>query len=371
MHAEALVCPETGQRLTELDLAEAEARSGGPLAPLRLPGKTAAGHDAPAPVGATPRVLLREDLRRAYPIADGVPVLLVPEALGRPEERRAFDLTDPRFAEAYDEMEFYNAESARESENIESSEALAILAPVMRAPAGERASFPEPRRVWLDAVYDSASQYDAYRHMAPVAGKRVLQLGGKGIHAVKFLLAGAAEAWTVSPMLGEALCARALARKAGVEDRLHAVMAVAEQLPFPPGFFDGIYSGGCVHHMVTDLAFPEAARVLRPGGRFAAIEPWRAPLYTIGTRIFGKREANAYCRPLTPERVAPLRGAFPRWSLERHGALTRYSLLALNKLGVPLTLGAVWSINRVDDAIASRVPGLRDMGSSVAILGSV
>lgn len=268
-------------------------------------------------------------------------------------------------------MEFYNQESARESENIEASESFAILAPVVGATAAERAAFPEPRRVWIDATFDAASQYEAYRHLGPLAGKRILQLGGKGIHAVKFLLGGAAEAWTASPMLGEALCARALARKAGVEDRLHTVVAVAEQLPFASGLFDGIYSGGCVHHMDTALAFPEAARVLRPGGRFAAIEPWRAPLYTLGTRVFGKREANAYCRPLTPERVAPLGGAFARWRLGRHGALTRYPLLVLNKLGVPLPRGAVWAINRVDDGIAGLIPGLRGMGSSIAILASV
>ena len=96
MQVEALVCPETGQRLTECGLDEAERRVGGRLAPLRLPGKTAGGRDAPPPVGATERVLLREDHRRAYPVASGVAVLLVPEALGLPQERRAFDLTDPR-----------------------------------------------------------------------------------------------------------------------------------------------------------------------------------------------------------------------------------------------------------------------------------
>ena len=51
--------------------------------------------------------------------------------------------------------------------------------------------------------------------------------------------------------------------------------------------------------MTTELAMPEIARVLKPGGRFSAMDPWRAPLYAIGTKILGKREVNVYCRPLT------------------------------------------------------------------------
>ena len=35
------------------------------------------------------------------------------------------------------------------------------------------------------------------------ATKRVLQVGGSGSHAVKFLVAGAAEAWLITPMHGE------------------------------------------------------------------------------------------------------------------------------------------------------------------------
>src|SRR5690606_33674889 len=118
-------------------------------------------------------------------------------------------------------------------------------------------------------------------------------------------LGGAAEAWVVTPMLGEIRCAMALAEAAGVSDRLRSAVAVGEELPFAAESFDGIYCGGCLHHMQTEIALPEISRVLAPGGAFAAVEPWRAPLYAIGTRIFGKRERGAFCRPLTRERVAP------------------------------------------------------------------
>jgi len=55
----------------------------------------------------------------------------------------------------------------------------------------------------IDAVYDCGGQWDAYNHLAPIRGKRVLQVGGKGIHAIKFILAGVKEAWLLSPMIGE------------------------------------------------------------------------------------------------------------------------------------------------------------------------
>ncbi len=44
-----------------------------------------------------------------------------------------------------------------------------------------------------------------------MTGARVLQVGGSGLHAVKFLLAGAAETWLVSPVHGELIFGRALA----------------------------------------------------------------------------------------------------------------------------------------------------------------
>jgi ubiquinone/menaquinone biosynthesis C-methylase UbiE len=69
-----------------------------------------------------------------------------------------------------------------------------------------------------------------------------------------------------------------------------------EQLPFDGEVFDAIYSGGCLHHMLTELAGPEIQRVLAAGGRFAAVEPWQTVIHRVGTRIVRKREKNAYCK---------------------------------------------------------------------------
>src|SRR4051812_28400834 len=99
-----LVCPLTRLPVGEASLATArETITGGrPLAARRITAANAA-----VPIGETQSVLLREDGRAAYPIVDGFPVLLGPEALGAtPAE---FDLVTSHYAEAYSETEFYNA----------------------------------------------------------------------------------------------------------------------------------------------------------------------------------------------------------------------------------------------------------------------
>jgi len=223
--------------------------------------------------------------------------------------------------------------------------------------------------VWLDAVYDCVSQWDVYKHISPVKGKRVIQLGGKGVHAVKFLLAGAEEAWVVTPMLGEARCAVALANAVGVGDKRHCVVAIAEELPFVSDSFDIVYSGGCLHHMVTNLAVPECGRILRAGGKFGAVDPWKTCLHTWGTKILGKREAEVHCHPLTMERVEPLSKVFNSSNVLHHGTLTRYLLLMLDKFKIPSSLSVAWHITQMDDEVCSKISGLRRYGSSVALLG--
>ncbi len=356
------VCPETKQGLSFCPLSEAEHRvaDGGKLA-TRRSGDV-------KPFGSTPTVLLSEDYTCAYPVFDGIPILLSPERLSAEKDLREFDFSDPRFAEAYEEMTFYNEFASNEAKDIERSEAFESLKPILEKSSEKIiSSFPDPKEVWLDAVYDCAAQSGCYKHLSPVKGKRLLQLGGKGTHAVKWLLAGAKEVWLGSPMLGEARFAIALAEAAGVSEGLRCVVLVAEEMPFASDIFDGIYAGGCLHHMVIPSALSECARVLRVGGRFCAAEPWKAPLHTLGTRVFGKRETDVHCRPLTKRRIDSLYKTFRTASIKQHGTLFRYPLLALSKLGIKTSLETAWRINCVDDAICSLVPGLRGFGSSIAV----
>ncbi len=209
----SLVCPETKLPLELVSFEEAERR-GGSLIP-RADAVDVKGTPS-SPVGRTARVMLRQDLQCAYPVVHGIPILLAPEALRPPERRRAADLTQAKYAEAYAEMPFYNEVGRRKALDITRSSAYRNVAAVLGASQAERGAFPNPKEHWLDAVYDCFAQWDAYRHLAPVKGHCVLQLGGTGTHAVKFVLAGASESWAVTPMLGEALCTQALALETGV-----------------------------------------------------------------------------------------------------------------------------------------------------------
>jgi len=327
-------------------------------------------------------VLVRSDHGRAYYMVGGIPVLLSPEALlpGGSTNHLRNGIDDLRYREAYAEMAHYNAMGDLEAQAIERSHLAEALGPALRSTAAERDCFPSPRSTWIETIYDGAAQWDAYRHIAPVRGRRVMQLGGTGIHAVKFLLAGAAEAWVCSPMMGELRSALELARLAKVDERLHCVAAVAEELPFPAAHFDLVYSGGSVHHMATMLAMPEIARVIRTGGKFAAMDPWRAPLYAIGKRLVGNRllwpdradvphEDEVECTPLTNERVRPFFAAFKEARLVQHWTFTRYALLGLNKMGLNFSPGFVWQVGSVDDFVSTCL-ALRSFGSSVALLAT-
>ncbi len=370
---QCLVCPETQLPLTLLPVAEAEARIGDRLT-ARLP-------DRCTPVGPTENVLLRADGGCAYPVSGGIGVVLGPEQL-RPGALGPFtvDLDDRRYAESYHEMAFYNQLADDELATIEGSYSDRALERALRVPEEERSNFPEPHELWLDATYEPIAQWDAYRHLSPLTGSRVLQIGGKGLQALKFLAAGAAEAWLLTPVLNELTFTQELAGRYGLESGLRCVAAVAEEMPFPDGFLDGVFVNGSLHHTVIASAVEECARVLAPGGRFAAVEPWQAPLYRIGTKLLGRREdtrifgkrVDVACKVLNADRAAPFLAcsSLAEARIVHHGALTRYALLGVDKLGLHLQLPTVWKMCRIDDALSSVAPWVRDSGSISVLLAT-
>jgi SAM-dependent methyltransferase len=313
----------------------------------------------------------------AYPVKDNVPILLGPEAITSlvPWTR---DIRAPQYDEAYKEMQFYNtvgyehARQIRETGSLDTSDSAGLrhLGSLARLSEEERSSFPEPFGIWLCETIDVAAERDCYRHIGPVKGKRVIQIGGKGIVAIMLLLAGAFEAILVTPMHGEAIVAVELATMFGLNDKLRCLVGIAEEIPLEDSYVDVCYVGGCVHHMRTEVAFAEISRILVNGGKFAAIEPWRAPGYSIGTRLFGKREPNTYCSPLDKSRVAPLYGAFSSVSCVQHGTLTRYPSIVAQKAGISITVPRAERIADIDDAICNCIPFARRFGSGVALLAT-
>jgi ubiquinone/menaquinone biosynthesis C-methylase UbiE len=168
-------------------------------------------------------------------------------------------------------------------------------------------------------------------------------------------------------VLNEARYAHRLAERMGVADRFATVVAVAEHIPIRDEMFNVVYSGGCLHHMAIDYAAPEIYRVLAPGGRFAAVEPWRTRLHHVGTRLLGKREVGVACRPLDKRRLEPIRHAFGDLTLAHHGPVLRYVALGLQKLtGRTISTHTGLRLARIDDAL----PIPRSSGGSLAILAT-
>ncbi|MFC3712317.1 class I SAM-dependent methyltransferase [Sphingoaurantiacus capsulatus] len=124
--------------------------------------------------------------------------------------------------------------------------------------------------------------YDEYRYRTEghilgwldylnVDGLRVLEIGlGQGADAEQLIRRGAR--WTGIDLTAEAAARtrRRLEMKGLQFDDV--VQGSARSLPFPGASFDLVYSWGVLHHIPEiGLAQAEIARVLKPGGRLAAM----------------------------------------------------------------------------------------------------
>lgn len=140
----------------------------------------------------------------------------------------------------------------------------------------------------------AAARYDRFRPPYPRAAvewavgalppRRVVDLGaGTGILTRGLRDAG----YTVVPVEPDAGMRSQLAVATPGST---ALAGSAEDIPLPDGSVDAIVAGQAYHWFDGDAAHAEAARLLRPGGHFAAIwnlrdkrEPWVAALDRIAT----------------------------------------------------------------------------------------
>jgi ubiquinone/menaquinone biosynthesis C-methylase UbiE len=79
-------------------------------------------------------------------------------------------------------------------------------------------------------------------------------------------------------------------------------VADCRALPFPSRSKDVLIVQGGLHHLERlpddlDRTLDEAARVLRPGGRFVAVEPWSTPFLRLAHRL----SAIAAVRTISPK----------------------------------------------------------------------
>ena len=105
------------------------------------------------------------------------------------------------------------------------------------------------------------------------AGKKILDYGcGDGGIAV-FLAKKGAEVVGIDIADIRIRACRELAEKEGVGARASFLVMDAEKTTFPDNYFDGVICTGVLHHMDTENAFRELARILKPGGTVICNEP--------------------------------------------------------------------------------------------------
>src|SRR5579864_9455780 len=151
----------------------------------------------------------------------------------------------------------------------------------------------------------------AIQRLGNLSGARILDIGiGDGITSVLMALAGA-QATGIEVSTVALSRASTLAKRYGV--KLDLLEMPGEELRFQNEAFDGILCISAYHHMDQERAASEFARVLRPGGRLAMIEPLAsnppAWLYRRIGRLFS-REATSRETPLRIRDLASLRKYF-------------------------------------------------------------
>lgn len=205
-----------------------------------------------------------------------------------------------------------------------------------------RARLEEHRRIWarkpvLEAVYEP--WFDALLAEAG-GGQRVLEIGsGPGFLGAHARRRRPDLRWIATDIIAAPW---------------NDLAADAARLPFAAATFDAVACLDLVHHLARPRDFfGEAARVLRPGGRLAAIEPWVTPLSYPIYRWLHEEGCDLGIDPWDP---FPQRGAAKEafegngalaWRVVRSGAASQWAGLGLgpprvhriNAFGYLLTLG--------------------------------
>lgn len=102
-------------------------------------------------------------------------------------------------------------------------------------------------------------------------GKKVLEIGcGPNINTPHWV-DSAAECHGID--LSEVAIEQAWKRLGSRPENVHLAVMNAESMDFEDNAFDVVCGKGIIHHLNTEAAYKEVARVLKPGGRAIFIEP--------------------------------------------------------------------------------------------------
>jgi ubiquinone/menaquinone biosynthesis C-methylase UbiE len=202
-------------------------------------------------------------------------------------------------------------------------------------------------RVKVEAIADAIGAF---------AGGRILEVGtGTGLHA-RWLLERTPVEYTGIDVSRDMLDLARL-RLADHAERLRLTIGDAQRLPFPSRSFDAAFCTATLHHLGNPAAgIRELVRVVRPGGRIAAIEPnWKYPSVLVYTAIT-PAERNTF-------RISPAR--LESWARAAGLEAVRVQRL-LYTPPAPKTWGRLW--DAVDRGVA---PGLRRLSIVLLLSGRV
>lgn len=147
--------------------------------------------------------------------------------------------------------------------------------------------------------------------LAPATGRRVLDLGAGTGKLTATLLSLGVEVVAVEP---DPAMLRQLRR---TMPAARALSGRAEEIPLPDGSVDAVLAGNAMHWFEMNVAGPEIARVLAPGGVLAGLWnlmddriDWVAELAQVGgPEAIGSRDTPASWRVVAAEIVRPKDGS--------------------------------------------------------------
>jgi ubiquinone/menaquinone biosynthesis C-methylase UbiE len=221
----------------------------------------------------------------------------------------------------------------------------------------------DPRRAarkYYEAAQAGPAAYAARLQVAP--GSRVLEYGcGVGSEAFNLAERGArVTAIDISPVALEIASEEARRRLLDID----FVEMNAEELTFADASYDLVCGSAILHHLVLDVAIPQIARVLAPGGRAVFLEPLgHNPLINM----YRKRTPEMRTpdeHPLLMSDLAVMQSYFANMETEY---FEMFSLAAAPLLRVPGVRKVTPALSRLDHALFTHARWSRKYAWTVLI----